>query len=75
VPRDGLSGEVLPAKSLLWATIKDLEPLLSELRQALPVPLEAVASDGECSVNLRLTGAGSPKRKRGMHLPSQQPVK
>src|SRR3954447_6516130 len=44
VIRDLLSGEVLLARSLLSATIKDLKGLLTEVRQALPVPIKGVVS-------------------------------
>src|SRR3954454_10297718 len=46
VVRDCLSGEVLVARSLLSATIEDLKSLLTEVRQALPVPIRVV-SDGQ----------------------------
>jgi hypothetical protein len=45
--RDGLSGEILLARSLLSATIKDLEALTTEVRQALPVPITAAIPDGQ----------------------------
>ena len=47
VLRDCISGEVLLAKSLLSATIKDLSALLAEVRAALPVPITGVVSDGQ----------------------------
>jgi hypothetical protein len=50
VLRDCLSGEVLLAKSLLSATAKDLSGLLAEVRQALPVPITGVISDGQESI-------------------------
>src|SRR5262249_21110052 len=50
VLRDCLSGEILLARSLLSATIKGLEALLTEVRQALPVPIKAVVSDGQDSI-------------------------
>src|SRR5262249_46551095 len=50
VLRDCLSGEVLLARSLLSATIKDLKALLTEVRQALPVPIVAAVSDGQDSI-------------------------
>lgn len=46
VLRDCLSGEILLARSLLSATIKDLAVLRAEVRDALPVPISAVISDG-----------------------------
>lgn len=50
VLRDCLSGEVLLARSLLGATAGDLVPLLREVQQALPVPIEGVVSDGQQSI-------------------------
>jgi hypothetical protein len=50
VLRDCLSGEVLLARSLLGATEHDLAPLLTEVRDALPVPITAVISDGQLSI-------------------------
>jgi hypothetical protein len=50
VLRDCLSGAVLLARSLLSATIKDLKALLTEVRQALPVPITGVISDGQRTI-------------------------
>jgi hypothetical protein len=50
VVRDCLSGEVLLARSLLSATIKDLKALLAEVRQAVPVPIRGVVSDGQSTI-------------------------
>jgi hypothetical protein len=50
VLRDCLSGEVLLAKSLLSATTKDLSALLTEVRDALPVPICGVISDGQSTI-------------------------
>jgi hypothetical protein len=50
VLRDCLSGEVLLAKSLLSATIRDLAALLAEVRDALPVPITGVLSDGQDTI-------------------------
>jgi hypothetical protein len=50
VLRDLLSGEVLLARSLLSATIKDLKALLAEVRQAIPVPITGVISDGQDTI-------------------------
>jgi len=47
VLRDCLSGEVLLARSLLSATIKDIAALIREVRDVLPVPITAVVSDGQ----------------------------
>jgi hypothetical protein len=77
VPRDGLSGEVLPAKSMLWATIKDPEPLLSELRQALPAPVKAVASDGQGGIRKAVARAlpGVPHPRCPFHyLEAAKPI-
>ena len=48
--RDCLSGEILLAKSLLSSTAKDLAGLITEVRQALPVPITGVISDGQESI-------------------------
>jgi hypothetical protein len=50
VLRDCVSGEVLLARSLLGATEADLAPLISEVRDALPVPIRGVISDGQQSI-------------------------
>src|SRR5262249_34762524 len=44
VLRDCLSGEILLARSLLSSTAKDLAGLITEVRQALPVPITGVIS-------------------------------
>lgn len=48
--RDLLSGEVLLAKSLLSATAEDIAVLLREIRDALPVPIVGVVTDGQSSL-------------------------
>jgi hypothetical protein len=50
VVRDLLSGEILLSKSLLSATIDDLAALLTEVRDALPVPVTGVVSDGQDTI-------------------------
>jgi hypothetical protein len=50
VVRDCLSGEVLLAKSLLSARRKDLAGLLAQVRDACPVPVVGVVSDGQHSI-------------------------
>src|SRR6516164_5111734 len=50
VLRDCLSGEVLLARSLLSATTADLAALLAEVRDALPVPITGVVSDGQDTI-------------------------
>jgi hypothetical protein len=50
VLRDCLSGEVLLARSLLSATIKDIAALIREVRQVLSVPSVAVISDGQDTI-------------------------
>lgn len=47
VLRDCLSGEVLLARSLLSGTTDDLAELLTEVRDAAPVPITGVISDGQ----------------------------
>jgi hypothetical protein len=48
--RDCLSGEILLARSLLSSTAKDLAGLITQVRQALPVPVTGVVSDGQDSL-------------------------
>jgi hypothetical protein len=50
VVRDCLSGEILLARSLLSARQQDLAALLTEVQEALPVPITAVISDGQQSI-------------------------
>src|SRR5947209_9053888 len=50
VLRDCLSGEILLARSLLSATIRDLSALLAEVRAALPVPITGVIADGQDTI-------------------------
>jgi len=50
VLRDCLSGEILLARSLLSSTAKDLADLITEVHQALPVPITGVISDGQDSI-------------------------
>ena len=50
VLRDVLSGEVLLARSLLSSTQDDLAKLIREARDALPVPIVGVVSDGQDSI-------------------------
>jgi hypothetical protein len=47
VLRDCLSGEILLARSLLSSTQGDLAVLLREVKEALPVPIRGVISDGQ----------------------------
>lgn len=47
VLRDCLSGEILLARSLLGAREADIAPLLEAVRDALPVPIRGVISDGQ----------------------------
>ncbi len=48
--RDLLSGEVLLAKSLLSASTADLSGLLTQVRDALPVPVVGVISDAQIPI-------------------------
>src|SRR3954465_14283089 len=50
VLRDGLSGEILLARSLLSSTQDELVPLLRAVADALPVPIRGVISDGQASI-------------------------
>jgi hypothetical protein len=57
VVRECLSGEVLLARSLLGGTREDLEPLLEEVANALPVPIEGVISDGQRAIRKAVESA------------------
>lgn len=50
VLRDCLSGQILLARALLSSSHTDLAALLEEAKQALPVPMTAVISDGQLSI-------------------------
>jgi hypothetical protein len=57
VLRDCLSGEVLLAKSLLSARQEDLADLLSQVRDAVGVPIVGVVSDGQQSIRKAIAQA------------------
>ena len=69
VLRDCLSGEILLARSMLSATIEDLKALLTEARQALPVPITAAISDGQDSIRkaIALALPGVPHQQCHFH--------
>jgi len=50
VLRDCLSGEILLARSLLSSTQDDLARLITEVKEALEVPITGVVSDGQDSI-------------------------
>ena len=50
VLRDCLSGEILLARSLLSPTAQDLAGLITQVHEALPVPITGVVSDGQDSI-------------------------
>lgn len=50
VIREVLSGEILLARSLLSARQKELSELLRQVRDACPVPITGVVSDGQHSI-------------------------
>jgi hypothetical protein len=57
VVRDGLSTEVLVARSLLSATQDDLATLLREVRATLAVPIVGIISDGQLSIRRAVAAA------------------
>jgi hypothetical protein len=57
VVRDCLSGEPLLARSLLSAAEADLATLLREVKEALPVPILGVVSDGQQSIRKAVASA------------------
>jgi hypothetical protein len=69
VLRDCLSGEVLLARSLLSATIADLSALLLQVRDALPVPVTGVVSDGQDTIRKAVarTFPGVPHQQCHFH--------
>lgn len=50
VIRDVLSGEILPARSILSGRNQDLAGLLRQVKAACPVPVPGVVSDGQHSI-------------------------
>jgi len=78
VLRDCLSGEVLLARSLLSATIKDLAALIREVRQVLPIPITAVVSDGQETIRKAVARMlpGIPHQLCHFHYPREaaQPI-
>lgn len=69
VIRECLSGEILLAQTLLSATTKDLAALLTSVRQALPVPIIGVISDGQQSIRKAVAQA-LPEVAHGLcHFP------
>lgn len=50
VIRDCVSGEILLAKSLLSARQQDLAALLTQVKEACPVPIRGIVSDGQHSI-------------------------
>jgi len=59
VVRECLSGEVLLARSILGGTRENLVPLLREVADALPVPIEGVVSDGQHAIR-KAVGSALP---------------
>ncbi len=57
VLRDCVSGEILLARSLLGATEADLVPLITEVREAVHVPIVGVISDGQQSIRKAVASA------------------
>ncbi len=57
VIRDCLTGEPLLARSRLSGTEADLAPLLREVKEALPVPILGVVSDGQTSIRNAVASA------------------
>jgi hypothetical protein len=69
VLRDCLSGEALLARSLLSATIADLAALLREVKDALPVPVTGIVSDGQDTIRKAVAQAfpGVPPQQCHFH--------
>ena len=69
VLRDCLSGEILLARSLLSSTAKDLAGLITEVRQALPVPITGVISDGQESIRKAVEPGAEGRAAPALPLP------
>jgi hypothetical protein len=57
VLRDCISGEILLARSLLGATEADLAPRITEVRDALPVPIRGMITDGQPAIRNAVASA------------------
>ena len=67
--RDGLAGEVLLARSLLSATQEALAALLTEVQQAVRVPIAGVISDGQLSIRRAVARALTEVPPQLCHFP------
>ena len=69
VIRDCLSGEVLLARALLSSTQRDLSALLREVKEAVPVPIRGVISDGQKTIRKAISRclAGVPHQLCQFH--------
>src|SRR4051795_485576 len=69
VLRDCLSGEILLSRSLLSSTAKDLARLITEVKEALSVPIVGAVSDGQDSIRKAVKKAldGGPHQLRQFH--------
>ena len=69
VLRDCLSGEILLARSLLSSTQGDLARLITEVKEALKVPIAGVITDGQDSIRkaVKKTLAGVPHQLCHFH--------
>jgi hypothetical protein len=70
VIRDCLSGEILLARSLLPSTRDDLAALLTEVKDALGVPIAGVVSDGQDSIRKAVKKALDGVPHQLCHFPS-----
>jgi hypothetical protein len=73
VIRDCLSGEILLARSLLSSTRDDLAKLLTEVKEAVKVPIAGVVSDGQDSIRKAVAKAleGVPHQLCHFHYPRE----
>jgi hypothetical protein len=69
VLRDCLSGEILLARSLLSSTQEDLARLITEVKEALEVPIVGAVSDGQDSIRkaIKRALAGVPHQLCHFH--------
>jgi phage tail protein X len=70
--RDGLSGAILLARSLLAATADDRAPLLTAVKEALAVPIVGGIADGQPSVRNAMAQALPDVPHQRCQVPSLQ---
>lgn len=64
--RDCISGEIVLTRSLLSATHQDLVELFRSVQQILPIPIQAVVSDDQCSIR-KAVSIALPEVSHGLY--------